>query len=151
MITIRNAVLEDASLIVDFQIKMALETEGIHLDPEIVNLGVMAVMKDSTKGVYYVAEEGGRPVGSLLTTFEWSDWRNSTILWIQSLYVTKKFRKKGIFKSMYRHLQSLVLGEGSKYAGIRLYVDKSNDAAQKVYQSLGMTDEHYSTFEWFKE
>jgi len=23
----------------------------------------------------------------LLTTFEWSDWRNGTILWIQSVYV----------------------------------------------------------------
>jgi ribosomal protein S18 acetylase RimI-like enzyme len=34
--------------------------------------------------------------------------------------------------------------------GIRLYVDKTNIHAQKVYKSIGMIDEHYHMFEWMK-
>jgi len=33
---------------------------------------------------------------------------------------------------------------------VRLYVDKRNAAAQRVYERLGMTREHYDLFEWLK-
>ena len=38
-----------------------------------------------------------------------------------------------------------------KLKGIRLYADKSNYAAQKTYKTLGMSPDHYVTFEWLKE
>ena len=31
------------------------------------------------------------------------------------------------------------------------YVDKTNKYAQKVYNALGMSGEHYDTFEWTKK
>jgi RimJ/RimL family protein N-acetyltransferase len=31
-----------------------------------------------------------------------------------------------------------------------LYVEKRNAAAQKVYERLGMSREHYEMFEWMK-
>ena len=37
-----------------------------------------------------------------------------------------------------------------KYAGLRLYVDKTNTSAQEVYTRLGMSKEHYELYEWLK-
>ena len=76
MITIRKATPEDASAIIDFQQKMAWETEQMTLVPEIVTKGVNAVFANPARGQYWVAEDNGKVVASLLITYEWSDWRN---------------------------------------------------------------------------
>jgi GNAT superfamily N-acetyltransferase len=146
---VRTATINDVAAIVDFQLKMAAETEGIELHEPTVKKGVAAVINDSKKGKYYVTEINERIVASLLTTFEWSDWRNGTILWIQSVYVLKEFRRKGVYRNMYSHIKQLVL-ENENLNGIRLYADKSNIAAHKTYQQLGMSPDHYVTFEWLK-
>jgi len=150
MINIREAHSDDHSAIVRFQLEMAMETEGILLQRSIVELGVRAVLNDNNKGVYYLAVAGSKPVGSLLTTYEWSDWRNGQILWIQSVYVEKEYRRMGVFKKMYEHIKAKTLDENNNYRGIRLYVDKSNAAAMHVYEKLGMSNHHYETFEWMK-
>jgi ribosomal protein S18 acetylase RimI-like enzyme len=147
MITIRAAEPDDAMLIIEFQQKMAYETENIHLDFHTVTKGVHTVFTDATKGAYYVAVDDDTVVGSLMTTYEWSDWRSGTVLWIQSVYIVPTHRGQGIFRKMYEHIQSLVTPE-SGYRGIRLYVDKTNYLAQRVYQKLGMNGEHYQVFEW---
>lgn len=150
-IKIRPGLLFDIDTIADFQVKMAFETEnGLKLDPPIVNLGVSAVMDDPSKGKYWLAEVDGNVVGCLLTVPEWSDWRNGTVLWIHSVYVDPNFRKHGVFKALYAHLKEMVQ-TSPELRGLRLYVDKSNARAQEVYQKLGMSDDHYSLFEWMKE
>lgn len=146
---VRTATINDVAAIVDFQLKMAAETEGIELHEPTVKKGVAAVINDNKKGKYYVTEINEKIVASLLTTFEWSDWRNGTILWIQSVYVLKEFRRKGVYRNMYSHIKQLVL-ENENLNGIRLYADKSNIAAHKTYQQLGMSPDHYVTFEWLK-
>ncbi len=146
---VRKAKSSDINQIVEFQINMANETEGIELVRETVGKGVAAVVSDPAKGQYYVAEIDGRVVSSLLTTFEWSDWRNGTVLWIQSVFVLPEYRRKGVYRSMYSHIKEKVL-ENSNLNGIRLYADKSNIAAHKTYQKLGMSQDHYVTFEWLK-
>jgi GNAT superfamily N-acetyltransferase len=146
---VRTATLNDVESIVDFQLKMAAETEGIELHEPTVLKGVTAVITDNSKGQYYVTEINGKIIASLLTTYEWSDWRNGTILWIQSVYVLNEFRRKGVYRNMYSHIKQLVL-ENDKLNGIRLYADKSNHPAHKAYQKLGMSPDHYVTFEWLK-
>lgn len=146
---VRKATINDHGAIVGFQLAMAHETEGIELDGETVEKGVEAVLNDRAKGQYYVAEEDGGVIASLLTTYEWSDWRNGTVLWIQSVYVSPGFRRKGVYRSMYSHLKKMVMDDES-LKGIRLYADKSNLPAQKTYQNLGMSPDHYVTFEWLK-
>ena len=146
---VRIATINDVEAIVDFQLKMAAETEGIELHKPTVLKGVTAVISDNTKGQYYVTEINNRIVASLLTTYEWSDWRNGTILWIQSVYVLNEYRRKGVYRNMYSHIKQLVL-DNEKLNGIRLYADKSNHAAHKTYQKLGMSPDHYVTFEWLK-
>lgn len=148
-IKIRPGLLFDIPVISEYQIKMAFETENMKLDPPTVELGVSAVFDDPSKGKYWLAEVNGEVVGCLLTVPEWSDWRNGTVLWIHSVYVHPDFRKHGIYRKLYSHLKEMV--ETSKeLRGLRLYVDKSNDKAQKVYEALGMSGEHYHLYEWLK-
>ena len=148
MIKIREANRSDAPSIIDFQLKMALETENLELTKSVLESGVKAVFDEDSKGAYYVAEVDGTVVGSLLTTYEWSDWRNGQILWIQSVYVANEFRGKGIYRNMYEYIKNKVRDHKLDFKGIRLYVDKTNDVAQKVYKKLGMENHHYEMYEW---
>ena len=129
---------------------MAWETEQYKLDRETVLKGVNAVFNNDKLGVYYVALIGERVVGSLLTTYEWSDWRNGTVLWIQSVFVDLTHRKKGVYGALYNHVKTAVSSDRS-LKGIRLYVDESNINAMEVYTRLGMNGEHYRVFEWMKD
>lgn len=152
-LAVRPAVPEDTPAITGFQILMARETEGMELDPETVAQGVAAVFADRSKGEYFVAETRERAdsiVGCLLVTPEWSDWRNGTVLWIQSVYVVPEMRGRGVYRLLYEQMRARVAASPA-LRGIRLYVDKRNTAAQGVYAHLGMTREHYELFEWMKE
>lgn len=145
---IRYAGSEDADMIIDFQQKMAMETEGMKLDSQVISGGVRAVFEDTSKGRYYIADYNGKTIASLLITPEWSDWRNSYIWWFQSVYVVKEYRRKGVFKSMYEFVKQEAISNG--IPGLRLYVEKDNSGAQKTYEALGMDGEHYRLFEWFE-
>ena len=146
----RAATHDDLEHIVDFQIAMAQETEQIELDRAVCTRGVRAVLGDATLGRYYVGEIDGSVVASTLITYEWSDWRNGVVWWIQSVYVRPAARRQGVYAGLYRHLQSLAKGN-QNVRGIRLYVDRRNGAAQEVYARLGMNGEHYQVFEWMKD
>ena len=118
MATIRKATINDAPSIIDFQLKMAWETEKMALDKETVTKGVNAVFEEKSRGEYFIAESDGRVIASLLITFEWSDWRNCNVWWFQSVYVIPEFRRQGIFRNMYLHVRNLAEKQG--IAGLRL-------------------------------
>jgi len=146
---IRKASHADIETIAQFQAEMAMETESLTLNPAILRQGVKAVLDDESKGTYYVFEVDNRIISSLLITYEWSDWRNGTVMWIQSVYVLPQYRRRGVYRKMYSFLQNLVY-DNPDLKGIRLYVDKTNTRAQATYWELGMNAEHYQTFEWMK-
>ena len=146
---IRQATGDDLDIIVEFQLKMAFETEGLRLPQESIRPGVKAALEDENKGIYYIAEVNGEVAGSLLITREWSDWRNGWVSWIQSVFVKKEYRRKGIYSALYQHIKNKVLKD--EFKGIRLYVDNTNIKARKVYSALGMDDSHYRLFEWMKD
>ena len=146
----REALLDDVTRIVDFQIAMAEETEQIRLDRQVCTRGVQAVLSDVKLGCYYVGEIDRVVVASTLITYEWSDWRNGVVWWIQSVYVLPDARQQGVYAGLYRHLQDLARADDN-VRGIRLYVDRRNEPAQNVYARLGMNGEHYQVFEWMKD
>ena len=149
MISVRKAKLSDAPSIIDFQLRMAWETEKIKLVQEIVTKGVHAVFEDKSRGQYFVAVADGNVVASLLITYEWSDWRNCNVWWFQSVYVIPEYRRQGIFRSMYAHIKKLAIEQN--VAGLRLYVETKNRIARKTYEELGMNSEHYSFYEWMRK
>ena len=143
---IRDATMADLEFIAGANLALAQETEGQVLDPELLEPGIRAVFNDPALGRYYLAEVDGKPVGQLMTTYEWSDWRNGVFLWIQSVYVLPEYRGSGAFRSLFGHLEDLARGD-SRICGIRLYVDRSNDRAQEVYARLGMHRSNYALME----
>lgn len=150
MITIRTANRDDAAQILEYQLMLAHETETVALDKLVVSKGIKAVFDDPGKGTYYVAQQKEQVIGCCLITFEWSEWRNGTVWWLQSVYVDIRHRRNGVFKKMYEHLTKTI-AQNPTILGLRLYVDKSNLRAQKVYGTLGMNGEHYTVYERMKE
>jgi len=147
--TYRQATPADISNIVQFQINMARETEDLALDSQVLMRGVRAIFEDPSRGQYYVAEQQGRVVASTLVTYEWSDWRNGMVWWIQSVYVVPEARRQGVYAGLYSYIKGLAEAD-EQVQGIRLYVDRRNTRAQQVYARLGMNGEHYQVFEWMK-
>ncbi len=145
-LTIRQAVLSDAPVLVAFNESMAQETEGIQLDHGRLQKGIEALFQDQSRGLYFVAESDGKVVGQLMITYEWSDWRNGTFWWIQSVYTDKNFRNKGVFRALYRHVESLARSRND-VCGLRLYVEEHNSRAQQTYESLGMKYSQYRMME----
>lgn len=149
MTDIFRAAQNDIHVIVDFQTAMALETENIILDKETVTNGVAKVIENQQLGCYYVAKVKNEVVACLLTLYEWSDWRNAYVIWIHSVYVLPDHRKNSVFKCFYEYLKKIVTAD-SNYAGLRLYVEKNNIHAQRVYEKVGMNKNHYELYEWLK-
>ena len=149
MIAIRRAGTDDAQALIDFNCAMARETEGKQLLPEVVGAGVRGLLAHPAAGFYLLAEVDGVVIGALMLTKEWSDWRNGSFWWIQSVYVRPEHRRRGVYRQLYRHVQQLAAND-SAVCGFRLYVERENSAAQSVYRALGMSETHYRVFEELK-
>jgi len=145
-ILIRIAKAKDADSLVKFNQAMALETEGKHLDPQILQSGVEAIFHDERKGFYIVAESDEKIFAGLMITFEWSDWRDAWFWWIQSVYVLPQFRGKGVYRKLYEFVKEKAREEND-VCGFRLYVEKENTPARKVYEKSGMSASNYLMFE----
>ena len=144
-ILVRPARLDDLDTIVAGNMVMAEETERVQLDEATLREGVRALLESRAPGRYVVAEIDGRVVGQLLITFEWSDWRNRIVWWIQSVHVAPEARRCGVFRALYNTVRRDALAAGA--GGLRLYVDTTNVRAQQVYTALGMNGDHYRVFE----
>ena len=145
MLQIRPAAVADLDFIVFGNLEMALETENLQLDPIVLREGVRALLEARAPGAYWIAELDEVVVGQLMVTFEWSDWRNAVVWWIQSVCVSPAARRHGVFRALYPHLREAARTAGA--GGLRLYVDTTNAQAQQVYTALGMNGDHYRVFE----
>jgi len=146
---IRRATLRDAPALVAFNSAMALETERKVLLPSVIRAGVRGLLRRPDSGFYLVAERGGEVIAALMVTKEWSDWRNGDFWWIQSVYVRPQFRRRGVYRRLYRHLQALAAKKRA-VCGFRLYVERRNHRAQATYRASGMERTHYLVFEQLK-
>jgi ribosomal protein S18 acetylase RimI-like enzyme len=142
---IRKAAIEDAPAIVENNILLANESEGEILDKSIVEQGVKNLLSHPKKGFYVVITEEEKIIGQLMITFEWSDWRNTDIWWIQSVYVHKTYRNKGVFSALFNEIKKQAKKE--QIPILRLYVHKENVSAQKVYEKRKMKKGTYLFYE----
>lgn len=147
-INIRHANETDIDALVDFNLRMARETEGKELKAEILRPGVEGLFQNRQYGFYVIAEDAANKtaVGGLLITYEWSDWRNGVVWWIQSVYIMPDYRRRGIYRMLYEFVKELAKTE-TNVRGFRLYVEKENKIAQQTYSNLGMEETYYLMFE----
>ncbi len=145
-VKIRRATANDEPALVAAAISLALETERRRLAPEVVLAGIRGVLEEPVRGFYLVAERDGRLAASLLVTREWSDWRNGTFWWIQSVYVQPGHRGQGVFRAVYEALRRVAIAKAG-VCGLRLYVDTENGTAMRTYEALGMTPARYRFYE----
>ena len=146
---IRLARPADAPDIAAFNAAMALETEGKRLFPEVIGAGVRSLLRRPRAGFYLLAETKAQIIGVLMITTEWSDWRNGAFWWIQSVYVRPQFRRQGVYRRLYRQVQTLAKKD-RRVCGFRLYVERENRRAQATYRALGMEKTRYLVFEELK-
>ena len=145
-IRIREATPSDIDRIAEFQQGLAWESEGKTLDRGLLLQGIQEIFEAADKGFYLVAESQGQVVGSLLITYEWSDWRNATFWWIQCVYVDSQWRRRGVYRALHSHVHG-VASARDDICGIRLYVERNNTVAQQTYAKLGMSQSHYHLYE----
>jgi ribosomal protein S18 acetylase RimI-like enzyme len=145
-LAIRRATSDDLDVVVDFNRRLAEESEGKILDPAVLKAGVAQALADPKKALYFLAEDAGRVVGQTMITTEWSDWRNGWFWWIQSVYVRPEARRRGVFRALFEHI-SKAARQDSSVIGLRLYVDHENHAAQETYRNMGMVAAGYLVLE----
>jgi len=146
-ITIREARADDWPTIVEFNSRLARETESLALDGPTLEAGVKAALADSAKARYFVAcAADGQIVGQIMHTYEWSDWRNGDIWWLQSVFVQPDFRSQGIFRLLYDHVANRAQADPG-VVGLRLYVEEHNERARAVYERLGLKTAGYGVME----
>jgi GNAT superfamily N-acetyltransferase len=144
---VRQAGTADLETIVEFNRRLAHETEGKVLDVAALRGGVGAALADpERRGPYFLAEQDGEVVGQLQFTYEWSDWRNGWFWWVQSVYVRADVRGQGVFRALFAHVEQMARRRGD-VVGLRLYVETGNHAAQATYARLGLTSPGYLMLE----
>lgn len=145
-IIIRPGTIDDLAVIVEYNNALAVETEHRQLDIPTLTEGVKALLRDPSKGRYFLAVEGDEIIGQTMFTYEWSDWRNGMFWWIQSVYVRPDKRGAGVYTALHRHIEQLAMQEGG-VRGLRLYAEEENHRAQRTYEKLGMVKTGYRVFE----
>jgi GNAT superfamily N-acetyltransferase len=143
---IRPATPTDAVVVAEFNSRLALESEHLHLEPAVLAAGVAVALADPERARYFVAETGGEVVGQLMLTREWSDWRNGWIWWVQSVYVRADARRQGVFRALFEYVEQLV-DQDPTVLGLRLYVEQENTVAQETYLRVGMAKAGYLVLE----
>jgi GNAT superfamily N-acetyltransferase len=145
-VAIREADTRDCELIARFNVALARESEGLALELPVVRQGVQALVADRRKGIYFVADAAGAVIGQVLITYEWSDWRNGNIWWLQSVYVQQEFRRRGVFKMLLTHVLEQARRQ-TQVCSVRLYMDADNATARQAYERLGIKQTNYVVFE----
>ncbi len=145
-VTFRRANDADVESIMQFNLKLAMETEQKTLEPNTIRQGVSSGLQQFPEAQYFVAEHEDQIVGQLMFTREWSDWRNGWMLWLQSVYVEQQFRNQGVFRDLLKLAQDTVSQDG-RAIGIRLYVERENETAMAAYSRLGFRDAGYRILE----
>lgn len=144
-LSIRAAKPSDLNTLLTWNAAMAWETEAKQLDPAVLERGIAGIFAQPRRGFYLLAERDGVPVGSLMVTYEWSDWRCGDFWWIQSVYVAPQARRGGVFRALYAAVETQAREAGA--VGLRLYVETENAQAQATYAGLGMQRCHYWMYE----
>ena len=148
--TLRRAEEKDLDILVDFNNRIALESEGHPLDLAVLRSSMKHILEDERKGVYWLACDGDKVVGQMMYVFEWSTWQDKNYMWLTDLYVLPEYRKQGVFKLLNQHLMDFYK-KSPDIIGVRFYVAKTNTAVVPLYRRIGWKESNYNLWEVSKD
>ncbi|GAM71568.1 acetyltransferase [Vibrio sp. JCM 19236] len=142
MMHVRKAVLTDLPYLVTFTAEEAIEAEGSIKIPETLEKGILAALEDPAIATYWVlVDEENTPVGSVSAVKEWSDWNAGYYWWIQSMFLSKSYRGKGLMALLLDAVKhEMLLQKGLE---LRLYVHKDNHTAVNAYKKVNFSKSDY--------
>jgi GNAT superfamily N-acetyltransferase len=140
---IRRADKTDIPTLVDFIIQEAAEAEGISSDRDIIARGISAPFDDPRLAQYWKLTHTptAKIVGSISTLAEWSDWNAAPYWWIQSMFIVKEFRGKGLMSLLVNRIEEEARKHGA--VELRLYVHARNKTAIRAYEKTAFANTPY--------
>lgn len=144
--TLRRAEEKDLDILVDFNNRIALESEGHPLDLAVLRNSMKHILEDERKGIYWLACDGEKVIGQMMYVFEWSTWQDKNYMWLTDLYVLPEYRKQGVFKLLNQHLLDFYQ-KSPDIIGVRFYVAKTNTAVVPLYRRIGWKESKYNLWE----
>lgn len=149
MTQVRNASIADLDRICQFNQQLAIETENRTLPADVLRGGVSAALESAERLRYWVAESVSQPglaIGQVAVSYEWSDWRNGWIWWLQSVYVDAAWRGQGVFRCLLEQVKTDAQSDG-QVIGLRLYMEHDNHVARATYNKAGFVPAGYEVLE----
>ena len=143
-ISVRKAVPADLDTL--FQLYIDNGGGKIGSKRDLLRNGLRKLVSSPDLGFHILAEAEGRVVGMLRICFEWSPYRDGTFWWIENVYVVPNWRRKSVYSTMHKHIQSEADADPT-ICGIRLYTDEDNHGARRTYKSVGMNGYMMEFFE----
>lgn len=127
----------------DFNINEAQDSQRTKINIIVVEKGVSVAFNDNPRSCYWVMGYSKKKVTASTSIIkEWSDFQGNDYLWIQSCYITQRYRGKELADQMINHLrQEARLAKALK---LRLYVHNTNNHAIRTYQRNGFSESSYT-------
>ena len=142
---IRKATTEDIEQITQNNINLAQESEHKKISYQQTKNGITSLITDPNKGFYLVIEHDNTIIAQLMITYEWSDWTNKNIWWLQSLYIKPEHRRQGYFNTLLAEIKKRA--QQNHVSTLKLYVHKNNTNAVEAYQHLKMEKKPYDIYQ----
>jgi GNAT superfamily N-acetyltransferase len=130
--------LLNKELVIDMVINLAVETENKKLDRELIYQSVLELVNTPNFGFYQLSFSGETICGMNLVTYEYNIKLSKKVIWLQTVYVDKQFRSKGVFKGLLGKLCEITRNTDENfYNRLKLYMEKDNQTAHQVYLKSG--------------
>jgi GNAT superfamily N-acetyltransferase len=133
-VTIRAASVSDVPAIYAMLRESAIEQNGLqHLCVDERSLCDDG-FGETPRFWVLVAEEQGKRVGLALYFFTYSTWSSRIGLYLEDLYVSPVFRRRGVARALMQHLARVALENGCN--GM-IWLVLSDNPAVKLYEQVG--------------
>lgn len=135
MISIRDAVPDDAATILRFITELAIYEKAEHEVEATIELLQESLFGPRAITRAVICEIGGEPAGFAVWFYNYSTWQARKGLYLEDLYVSPEFRGSGAGKMLLKHLARIALAEGC--GRFEWSVLDWNEPAIRVYEAIG--------------
>ncbi|WFU90986.1 GNAT family N-acetyltransferase (plasmid) [Rhizobium sp. CC1099] len=135
MLTIREAVREDAATLLGFIRELAIYEKAEHEVAATIQKIEESIFGTNSVTRALICEQDSGPVGMAIWFFNYSTWQAKNGLYLEDLYVTPAARGLGAGKALLKRLAEIALEAGC--GRFEWSVLDWNEPAIRVYEAIG--------------